>query len=67
MKKVSKYLLTFEVLTMMKISIVVFWVVTQCGLVDVYQCLTLKMEAIRSSETLLTTYKTTRCLHSQQT
>jgi hypothetical protein len=50
----------FEVLTAVKTSIMVFWVMTRRGLVVGYHSLfTLKTEAIRSSETLVTSYKTT--------
>jgi hypothetical protein len=44
----------FEVLTAVKMSMLVFWVVTPCGLVA------LKMEAVCSRETLVSTYKSTR-------
>jgi hypothetical protein len=53
----------FEVLTAEKMSIMVFWVVTPCVLVGGYQRLALfalKKEAMRSSETLVTPYKTSR-------
>jgi hypothetical protein len=43
--------LKFEVLMVVKMSIVVFWVVMPCSFP--------KMEAIHFSETLVTTYKTT--------
>jgi hypothetical protein len=48
-----------EVLMAVKMLMVVFQVVTPCGLIDGYQCLggTLKMEAIHSSEMFVTTYK----------
>jgi hypothetical protein len=36
--------LRFEVLTAMKMSMAVIWVVILCGLADGYQCFTLKME-----------------------
>jgi hypothetical protein len=42
----------FEVLMAVKM-LLVFWVVTLCGLVD------LKMEAVSSSETFVPTYKST--------
>jgi hypothetical protein len=53
----------FEVLTGVKMSVLVFWVVTPCGLASTYQrfggtkCINtaLKMEAICSSETYLAT------------
>jgi hypothetical protein len=48
----------FEVLTAVKISMVVFWVVTPCQLTSEYQ--SLKMEAVCSSKTILA-YKPTRC------
>jgi hypothetical protein len=43
----------FDVFTVVKIWIVTFWVMTSCSLVG-----NLKMEAIRSSETIAITYKT---------
>jgi hypothetical protein len=67
-----KYL-RFNVLAALKMSIVVFWDVTPCNLEDGYQLFgrtycthlwyevtnfILKMEAINSCETLVTTYKT---------
>jgi hypothetical protein len=50
----------FEVLMAVKISIVVFLVVTSCGLVYAFQHFALKMDTIRSSETLVTTQITQR-------
>jgi hypothetical protein len=49
-------------------SIVIFWVVIPCSLVVGFQrevTSTLNMEAIRSSEMLVTTYKTARCHNPQ--
>jgi hypothetical protein len=57
----SKTCMTFDVFTDIKIRIVVFCVVTHCNPVGCYQRSTMKMEAIASSETLVTTHKTTRC------
>jgi hypothetical protein len=48
--------LRFEIHTAVKTSIEVFWVVTPCSLVDGSGA-TLKMEVIRSSEMLVTTYE----------
>jgi hypothetical protein len=50
----------FEVLTAVRISIVFFWVVVECGHEVGCQHLggTLKMVAIGSSDTLVTTYMT---------
>jgi hypothetical protein len=62
-------LVRFEVLTVVKMSMAAFWVMTPCGLVDRYQpsrrnmlppSLTLKREAVCSSETLVPIYKSTR-------
>jgi hypothetical protein len=56
----------FEVLTAVKMSMLVFWVVTPCGLVRRYQrfgetyCLQLLyMETVCFSETLVSAYKST--------
>jgi hypothetical protein len=56
-----------EVLTAVSTKMAVFWVVAPCSLVDVYQrfrgpcCLiTLMMEAVRTSETMVNFYQTTR-------
>jgi hypothetical protein len=49
-------------------SIVIFWIVTPCRLVGGYQRFgdsTMKMEAILFSETLVTTYTTTRRHNSE--
>jgi hypothetical protein len=56
-------------LTLVKVSILVFWIVTPCGLVVVKRprfltnvlsvSLTLKMETLCSSESLVSTYKST--------
>jgi hypothetical protein len=60
----------FEVLTALKILMLVFWVVMPCGLVGRHQrfggacCLHrtsgMKMEVVRSSETLVSTCKSSR-------
>jgi hypothetical protein len=42
----------FEVLTVVKMSVLVFWVVTLCGLVGGHQF---------SSEMLVSTYKSSQC------
>jgi hypothetical protein len=49
-EKPSVSVLRVEVLMTVKMSIMVFWVMTPCGLVGVYHC---------SSETVETTHKTT--------
>jgi hypothetical protein len=67
----------FEFLSAVTLKIAAEWNVTQCSLVDRYQCFTgtccpysrgqdkafstLKMEAAGSSETMVTTYHITRC------
>jgi hypothetical protein len=51
----------FEVLTAVKMSMLVFWDVTLCGLVAD----ALKMEAICSFETLVSTYKSARHCNSE--
>jgi hypothetical protein len=43
-----------EVLTVMKMSRLVFWVIMPCGLLEA-----LKMETVCFSETLVSTYKST--------
>jgi hypothetical protein len=50
-----------EVLKAVKKSIAVFWVVTPCGLVEGFRRLrgNLKMEKIRTYETLVAIYKST--------
>jgi hypothetical protein len=66
-------LVGFEVLTAVSTKMAVFWVVSPCSLVEVYQrfrglcCLhhqgnefTLMMEAARTSETLVNFYQTKR-------
>jgi hypothetical protein len=51
-----------EVLTAVKMSVLFFWVVTPCGIAGTYQrkILALKMEAVCSSETMVSTYKSIR-------
>jgi hypothetical protein len=53
-----------EVLTAVKMSLLVFWVVTPCGLAGRYQrfegSYSLKMETMCSSETLVSTESTRR-------
>jgi len=49
----------FDVYTSTEIH-VMFWVATTCSDVVGYQCFTLKMEAARSSETLVSYHITTR-------
>jgi hypothetical protein len=51
-----------KVLTEVKLSVLFFWVLTPCGLLDSYQRFgesALKMEAVSFSETLVPTYKST--------
>jgi hypothetical protein len=59
----------FEVLTAVKMLMLVFWIVTPCGLVGRYQrfggtyCLHLQVfspKAVCSSQTLVSTYKSTQ-------
>jgi hypothetical protein len=65
---IVSYIAGFEVLTAVSTKMAVFWVVTLCSLVEVYQrfrgpcCLlfALMMEAARTSETLVNFYQTTR-------
>jgi hypothetical protein len=53
----------FEVLTVVKMSMVMIWLVMQCGLhrrsSKFWRNMTLKMEMIYFTEILITTYKTT--------
>jgi hypothetical protein len=68
--------LRLEVLTAVKMTMVIFWAVTQCDFVGGYQsfggthCIHLQgetnIEAIRSSETMVIIYKTTQPLTSSQ-
>jgi hypothetical protein len=58
--------LTFEKIsegTSVSVTALLFWGVTPCGLVsrNILSILFLKMEAIRSYETLVCTYESTRC------
>jgi hypothetical protein len=67
----SKYVikLRFEVHTPVKMLMLVFSVVTLCGLIGRYQNFrgssALKMEALCSSETLASTYKSTWCCNPE--
>jgi hypothetical protein len=49
----------FEVLTVVKMSMLVFWIVMLCGLEA------LKMERVCFSETLVSTYKSTWCYNPE--
>jgi len=65
----------FEVFTMVKIQVEVFWVVTPCSVVTGYQCFggscyfhlhfTLKMEAVKSSDTLVS-HRNAICRHNPE-
>jgi hypothetical protein len=50
----------FEVFTVVKIQIEVFWVLMLCTAEVGHQCFGMKMEAARSSETLISYQNTTQ-------
>jgi hypothetical protein len=52
-----------EVLTAVKSLMLIFWIVTPCGLLADTNISALKMEAVCSSETLVSIYKSTRCYY----